>query len=314
MKLPDIQMSFPEIPVRLNRVGARGIKKLVLVDRGEKRPVVLVSSFDVFVDLDESLKGANLSRNFEAIDEVVEKLTFKPVRWIEELTEGIARELLKRHEYATKAEVLMSSELIMRKKTPVSNNRTQEVVKIFATSKACRAEGTEGAEAEGEETWIGVEVWGTTACPCAQELMRARTEERLSKEGFSRDDIEKILKCVVMPTHNQRGRAEVWVQLRGFRVSFERLMDIAKAGMSCEIYELLKREDEAEVVEKAHRNPLFVEDSVRKMAEKCVEILRDAPAETRVVLRQENEESIHQHNVMAEISASLGELRRVLGF
>ncbi len=314
MKLPDIQMSFPEIPVRLNRVGARGIKKLVLVDRGEKRPVVLVSSFDVFVDLDESLKGANLSRNFEAIDEVVEKLTFKPVRWIEELTEGIARELLKRHEYATKAEVLMSSELIMRKKTPVSNNRTQEVVKIFATSKACRAEGVEGVEAEKEETWIGVEVWGTTACPCAQELMRARTEERLSREGFSRDDIEKILKCVVMPTHNQRGRAEVWVQLRGFRVSFERLMDIAKAGMSCEIYELLKREDEAEVVEKAHRNPLFVEDSVRKMAEKCVEILKDAPAETRVVLRQENEESIHQHNVMAEISASLGELRRVLGF
>ncbi len=305
MDLPDIQMRFPEIPVRLNRVGARKIKKLVLVDRGEKRPVVLVSSFDVFVDLDESLKGANLSRNFEAIDEVVEKLTLKPVRWIEELTESIARELLKRHEYATQAEVMMSSELIMRKRTPVSNNRTQEVVRIFATSKACRS----GVG----ETWIGVEVWGTTACPCAQELMRARVEERLKMEGFGEEEIEKILKCITMPTHNQRGRAEVWIQLRDYRVSFERLIEIARAGMSCEIYELLKREDEAEVVERAHRNPLFVEDSVRKMAEKCVETLKNAPPETRVVLRQENEESIHQHNVMAEISASLGELRRVLG-
>lgn len=306
MDLPDIQMSSPEIPVRLNRVGARKIKKLVLVDRGEKRPVVLVANFDVFVDLDESLKGVNLSRNFEAIDEVVERLTLKPVKWIEELTESIAGDLLKRHDYASHAEVQMSSELIMRKRTPVSGNRTQEVVRIFSTSKAFRGKNV--------ETWIGVEVWGTTACPCAQELMKARAERELKKAGFDKKDIEKILKCITMPTHNQRGKAEVWVQLKGFRISFERLIEVAKAGMSCEIYELLKREDEAEVVEIAHKNPLFVEDSVRKMAERCVELLEsiNAPPETGVILRQENEESIHQHNVMAEVVASLEELKQQL--
>ena len=35
--------------------------------------------------------------------------------------------------------------------------------------------------------------------------------------------------------------------------------------MSSEIYELMKRSDEAHVVEKAHRNPRFVEDVVREM-------------------------------------------------
>ena len=35
--------------------------------------------------------------------------------------------------------------------------------------------------------------------------------------------------------------------------------------MSSEIYELMKRSDEVEVVEKAHRHPRFVEDCVREM-------------------------------------------------
>ena len=35
--------------------------------------------------------------------------------------------------------------------------------------------------------------------------------------------------------------------------------------MSSEIYELMKRSDEAAVVEKAHRRPRFVEDCVREM-------------------------------------------------
>ena len=35
--------------------------------------------------------------------------------------------------------------------------------------------------------------------------------------------------------------------------------------MSSEIYELMKRSDEVEVVEKAHRRPRFVEDCVREM-------------------------------------------------
>ena len=41
--------------------------------------------------------------------------------------------------------------------------------------------------------------------------------------------------------------------------------------MSSEIYELMKRRDEATVVEKAHRRPRFVEDCVREMIRGVVE-------------------------------------------
>ena len=70
VKLPDIQADKPQIPINLSRVGVTNVKKLVEVKRKDKRPIVLISTFDIFVDLPSHLKGANLSRNFEAVDEV----------------------------------------------------------------------------------------------------------------------------------------------------------------------------------------------------------------------------------------------------
>ena len=49
------------------------------------------------------------------------------------------------------------------------------------------------------------------------------------------------------------------------------LLAIVEASMSSEIYELMKRPDEVEVVEKAHRRPRFVEDCVREMVRMAAE-------------------------------------------
>ena len=78
--------------------------------------------------------------------------------------------------------------------------------------------------------------------------------------------------------------------------------------MSSEIYELMKRSDEAAVVEKAHRRPRFVEDCVREMVGG---VSRGSPSSATIVrfARQENLESIHQHDVVAERFGLLGELR-----
>ena len=82
--------------------------------------------------------------------------------------------------------------------------------------------------------------------------------------------------------------------------------------MSSEIYELMKRSDEAAVVEKAHRRPRFVEDCVREMVAGVVERYGDLGEDTFVSARQENLETIHQHNVVAERFGLLGELRHEL--
>jgi GTP cyclohydrolase IV len=82
--------------------------------------------------------------------------------------------------------------------------------------------------------------------------------------------------------------------------------------MSSEIYELMKRPDERAVVEKAHRTPRFVEDCVREMIRRVVTTYPGLDPTAFVMARQENLETIHRHNVVAERYGALAELRREL--
>ena len=82
--------------------------------------------------------------------------------------------------------------------------------------------------------------------------------------------------------------------------------------MSSEIYELMKRPDEVEVVEKAHRRPRFVEDCVREAIRMAVEEYEPLGAGAFLMSRQENLETIHQHNVVAERYGLVDELSREL--
>jgi GTP cyclohydrolase IV len=74
----------------------------------------------------------------------------------------------------------------------------------------------------------------------------------------------------------------------------------------------MKRSDEGAVVEKAHRRPRFVEDCVREMIRGVVEQFPALTDRHFVSARQENLETIHQHNVTAERFGLLGEMRSEL--
>ena len=63
------------------------------------------------------------------------------------------------------------------------------------------------------------------------------------------------------------------------------------------------------MVEKAHANPRFVEDCVREMIRQVTEAFPELRDGAFVLARQENLETIHQHNVVAERFGTLGELR-----
>ena len=84
--------------------------------------------------------------------------------------------------------------------------------------------------------------------------------------------------------------------------------------MSSEIYELMKRSDEVEVVEKAHMHPRFVEDCVREMIRMATERFGHLGGDAFVSARQENLETIHKHSVVAERHGLLGDLRREIDF
>ena len=91
-------------------------------------------------------------------------------------------------------------------------------------------------------------------------------------------------------------------------IDARRLLRIVESSMSSEIYELMKRPDERAVVEKAHANPRFVEDCVREMIRQVTEVFPDLRNGAFVHARQENLETIHRHNVVAERYGLLSEI------
>src|SRR5436305_286800 len=104
----------------------------------------------------------------------------------------------------------------------------------------------------------------------SEQLVSARFEcvIELAPEGFDADSIERIFEAVPVATHNQRGLGTLLIgctEMCDDDIDAATLLAIVEHAMSSEIYELMKRSDEARVVEKAHRRPRFVEDCVREM-------------------------------------------------
>ena len=305
MELPDVQSTCPDICINLTRVGVKKVKKLVEVARPGKRPVIFISNFDVFVDLPRSLKGANLSRNFEVIDEVLQQAIEGEVKEIEELCSVVAKKLLDRHEYADRTEVLMRSQFMQKRETPVSATGCHEVVNVHARAVAKRNDSQPIVRKS-----IGATVTGMTACPCAQNIMKERAVEVMEKLDIPREKMDHFFAEVPMATHNQRGRGFLCIETDDDQhVGLEKIIRILKDSMSAHIYELLKRGDESYVVMEAHMNPRFVEDCVREMAKKVLTEFQDLPGDTVVTIKQTNEESIHQHDAYAERKATLAELQ-----
>lgn len=310
LPLPDVQASSPDIKINLTRVGVNNVKKLVEVARPNgKRPVILISEFHIYVDLPSDIKGANLSRNFEAMYEVLEEALNMPIYEVEELCTEVARRVLQLHEYASTAEVGMKSEYMLKRKTPVMKISCQEPAIIFAEARAFR---TDNNELRIKKT-IGAEIVGITTCPCAQELMRDKAVEELTKRGVTKEDIVSFLDTLPLATHNQRGRGIISLEVEdNIKLPLGRIINIIEQSMSAKTYEILKRPDEAEVVATAHKKPMFVEDCVRAMAKLVVETFDELPDDSIVTIEQINEESIHQHDAVAERIASIGDLRREL--
>lgn len=116
---------------------------------------------------------------------------------------------------------------------------------------------------------VQVEVPVTTLCPCSKAISK-------------------------YSAHNQRGK--VTLQLRSRHpIWIEDMIAFVEESASCELYSLLKREDEKYVTEKAYENPVFVEDLVRNVALK----LNQHPDVTWYKVEAENQESIHNHNAYA---------------
>jgi len=299
-KLEDLQASVPEVAIGLSRAGVTGVQKAVRIGRG-RREKLIAATIDCTVDLDPSQKGVHMSRFPELFEEAIEGVVEDEAFLVEDLAEHVARRIVQR-QGALLAEVRIQARYPYGRRTPVTGLSTQEMVSLI---------GIAAASQNGVRRVVGVEAVGINACPCAQGLVRGSASDRLLEAGFDAGDVERILELVPLATHNQRGLGTLYVGSSS-RVNAERLVELVEASMSSPIYELLKRPDELFVVEHAHLQPRFVEDSVRVALKSVLEELPTLANEDFVLSRQLNFETIHAQEVVAERYGTIGELRAEL--
>jgi GTP cyclohydrolase I/GTP cyclohydrolase-4 len=300
----DVQARRPSTHVSLSRVGVTGVEKVIRISvNGNEQ--LFYAELECFVDLGPKQKGAHMSRFEEVVNEAIDEVILSEAFRAETLASHIAERVRDRQD-ARRAEVTIAARYPEHKPAPASSTPTQEIYTLF---------GAAVASASGTRRMVGVEAQGMTACPCAQEMVMERSQERLQDAGFTEDEITRVFESVPVATHNQRGIGTLYIGCpEGCTDDIEAatLLEIVEASMSSEIYELMKRSDEVEVVEKAHMHPRFVEDCVREMVRMASERFAVLGEDGFVAARQENLETIHKHNVVAERHGLLGELRHEL--
>jgi len=272
----DVQMKTPEVKIPLTRVGVTRVRKLLRIPREKgKRDIVLLANFDCFVDLPATQKGIHMSRNLEAINEIIEDISKMPVYRLEDLCADIVREILKRHGYARNGEVRMDSQLMVSSKNP-SGAPDQRFVKIFASAGAVR--GDSGIAIKKQ---VGCEVPG---------FLFEKTDE---------PDIGAIKEV--------RAKLEIEIP-EGHHVRMWDLIRIIDETLPVRSYSRLEEGDKSRLVRHIRRNPTTSTGIVDRLLERCASRFHHLPSGTRVKASCAGTETLQTHSFEALREARIGSL------
>ena len=260
--IPDVQSHPDARELAIDRVGIRGLRYPMQFADGADAPQSTLGIFYAYVALPASQKGTHMSRLVALIDEMREPYSLASLA-------SMLDTMLKRLD-AEGGRIEIEFPWFMRKAAPVSG-----VPSMMDYQVKLSADHTDGRRVVSATVVVPV----MSLCPSSKAI---------SDYG----------------AHNQRSHLTLTVRPRigaGEPISLAELVRIAEEESSCELYGLLKREDEKYVTERAYDRPKFVEDLVRGVAARMV---GDARFESFSVAA-ENFESIHNHSAYAEIVRGL---------
>src|SRR5215212_4028749 len=199
--VPDVQAAAPSVSLSLSRVGVTAVEKVIRLNH-EGAEQLFMARLECVVDLGPQQKGAHMSRFEETVNDAIGEVVLGESGFkAEDLARRIA-ELVRERQDAARAEVTIAARYPEHKPAPVSGIPTQEIYTLF---------GSAVAGEHGTRRMVGVAAQGMTACPCAQGIVAGHASERLAEDGFSDDEIERILDAVPVATHNQRGLGTLYI-------------------------------------------------------------------------------------------------------
>ncbi len=256
MILPDVQNEQkPDFEIEINRVGISDIILPIFIVQKVGGYQYSTAKISCYVDLAAHLKGINMSRLPITIHEFVDR----PLNG--KLIEEIAEQVRTNSEAET-CELIYTFPYFIKKFAPESG--VPGLTHYEVTFNGIKSK-------DNFRFRFSIETITTNLCPCSKEI---------SEVG----------------AHNQRCHIKIMCQQKpGKWVWIEDIIQLAESSSSCEIYSILKREDEKYVTEKAYNNPMFVEDVVRACYSKLSQINDLEAFRVEVTAK----ESIHLHDAKA---------------
>jgi len=311
----DLQDSDSSLDIPIDKVGIVELEKKVEIVQ-ENKKYSFYPKISALINLPAEQRGIHMSRTSETIEEVINEVIFKPTPTIELVGDRIIKKLMERHPYTSNAEVKLKGKIIVQ----VRENDERIIQKSYEISSFVKANRDVSGKID-YNYFIGANAVGMTVCPCAKELSLEYAEEVVKSRKdikVSEEDLNKLLNLLPFSSHNQRSIGTIIIQIKDLtnhKVDVLDIIDIIEQSMSGKIQSVLKRPEEAELVRSAHLKPLFSEDVIREMAKNF--ILRDFPNledDFEVKFKIESFESIHPHNVYAELKTTVGELKKRLKY
>ncbi|NVM55768.1 MAG: GTP cyclohydrolase I FolE2 [Candidatus Helarchaeota archaeon] len=307
-KLPDTQNQLPKYKISIDKVGVNNLRKRIKILHGNKT-YEFSPLFSAFVMLPKQQRGIHMSRTSETVEEVIDELSYHAYSSLESVCKAMTETLLKKHGYSNRSEVISKGILVVDTLQEGFGKR-QKGYEVY--SKAISERLNRDCKTR---LFLGASAEGMTTCPCAKELMQSYAKEiileRQDSFNLESDQVDQLLNIIPIASHSQRSKGTLCIELsREREVDLLSLTNIIETSMSGIVQDVLKRPDEGKLVRLAHLNPLFVEDSLRVMAQKVVENFDTLSDNSQIFLRVENMESVHVYNAVAEKETTLGELKK----
>lgn len=255
----DIQASEQHSGFAIESVGIQSLNyPMAIVDEASGEVQQVFTTWTMGVSLPAHQRGTHMSRFLTELTVFAENPMSLSTHYL------FAQKLLPILS-AESAEIKTSFSWFRKVFAPVSG---------LAGLLECKVSFHSKAGADGEKT-VTIAVPAKALCPCSKAI---------SDRG----------------AHNQR--SEVSVELSygsdGKTASINQIFSLLEMSASSPVYPVLKRDDEKYVTESAYDNPVFVEDIVRRAANRLV----DVPDIRGFKVQAINFESIHAHDCFARIS------------
>jgi GTP cyclohydrolase I len=150
--MKDIQRTHPDNPLRIEKVGVKGISCPIVVSDKKKGTQHTVASINLYVDLPRHFKGTHMSRFIEVLNEHREQIHIKN---FERILNDIRRVL-----EADSAHMELEFPYFIEKEAPVTGA-------AGLMEYRCALMGTVGPQKVFK---VGVKVPIQTLCPCSREI------------------------------------------------------------------------------------------------------------------------------------------------